>query len=547
MAARSSLNPNALEFVPSTLRSSGIGQAVAPTAELSRFDSSSSAAEQAKAAADGVSLDEDLYQQYWLSQLPDNLISDFDVQSKVFEDGGGFGLEEQTVGYEAAVPHVTRAAEQYEQRLHNSRRAGVGRGSSSVPGELQEGGIPGSLYLGDNMLEHLQPDLAFTPPSETRSTWGDETDVNWSGWNNSRSSAVTFPEELVDVDPISLLTARFPGFAVKSLTDLLYANGGDLALTVEMLTQLELQEEGSVADQFQLPSASAPVSTPNDFPALAGYDLMSPREAANRSLYTALEADMRKLSTSDDYRASSPNFAAVARKGWVSSKGADAYQGLARSYSRTAQVDGYFGTPRLAVEEKAHQQHKFQLSSKAQRHTPKPWLDTGEAVSSLYADMREEARDHARARNLCFEQARQAYIAGNRALAKELSAKGHQLNDQMKAAHEKAGKAIFHERNAVIAGEFQKLTQGKASLLDLHGLHVKEAIVLLKQELKALRVAGSPHRSKQQLFVCVGTGHHTPGARVVARLPLAVKQYLATEEHDLQFSETEPGMLLITL
>lgn len=43
-------------------------------------------------------------------------------------------------------------------------------------------------------------------------------------------------------------------------------------------------------------------------------------------------------------------------------------------------------------------------------------------------------------------QARQAYLTGNKALAKELSAKGQWHNEQMKAAHSKAGEAIFWQR-----------------------------------------------------------------------------------------------------
>ncbi|CAI7845796.1 unnamed protein product, partial [Closterium sp. NIES-53] len=65
---------------------------------------------------------------------------------------------------------------------------------------------------------------------------------------------------------------------------------------------------------------------------------------------------------------------------------------------------------------------------------------------NLYGDMREEARDHARIRNACFEQATQAYLAGNKAAAKELSARGQWHNEQMKAAHAKASDAIFRTR-----------------------------------------------------------------------------------------------------
>lgn len=43
-----------------------------------------------------------------------------------------------------------------------------------------------------------------------------------------------------DSDPLDLLVRNFPGFAAQSLADILAANGGDLFLTFEMLTQLEV-------------------------------------------------------------------------------------------------------------------------------------------------------------------------------------------------------------------------------------------------------------------------------------------------------------------
>ena len=44
-------------------------------------------------------------------------------------------------------------------------------------------------------------------------------------------------------------------------------------------------------------------------------------------------------------------------------------------------------------------------------------------------------------------QATQAYLVGNKALAKELGAKGRQHSDQMKAAHAAASENIFLQRN----------------------------------------------------------------------------------------------------
>ena len=45
-------------------------------------------------------------------------------------------------------------------------------------------------------------------------------------------------------------------------------------------------------------------------------------------------------------------------------------------------------------------------------------------------------------------QATQAYLAGNKALAKELGAKGRAHAEKMQAAHAVASEAIFRERNA---------------------------------------------------------------------------------------------------
>lgn len=47
-------------------------------------------------------------------------------------------------------------------------------------------------------------------------------------------------------------------------------------------------------------------------------------------------------------------------------------------------------------------------------------------------------------------QARQAYLMGNKALAKELSVKGQLYNLQMKAAHNKAQESIYRQRFVVM-------------------------------------------------------------------------------------------------
>ena len=156
----------------------------------------------------------------------------------------------------------------------------------------------------------------------------------------------------------------------------------------------------------------------------------------------------------------------------------------------------------------------------------------------MYSESRGEARDFARIRNACFEQARQAYLVGNKALAKELSMKGQAYNTQMKAAHEKAREAIYRQRNPVTS------QRGSDRLIDLHGLHVSEAIHILKVELGALRSTARVAGERMQVMVCVGTGHHTKGSRT-ARLPIAVEQFLLDE--GLHYTQAQPGLLRVVV
>ncbi|KAH7301448.1 hypothetical protein KP509_23G027100 [Ceratopteris richardii] len=176
------------------------------------------------------------------------------------------------------------------------------------------------------------------------------------------------------------------------------------------------------------------------------------------------------------------------------------------------------------------------------RHSAPVWLETGEAVSNMYADHREEARNHARIRNAYFEQARQAYLSGNKALARELSAEGQKHNDRMKEAHNRACEAIFQQRNMSV-GSYDN---GQSPILDLHGLHVSEAIPLLKRELAAFRAIARSSHQRLQVLICVGTGHHTKGAKTPARLPVAVEKFL-TEDVRLSYTEQKPGMLMVVL
>ncbi|GFP96690.1 polyadenylate-binding protein-interacting protein 7 [Phtheirospermum japonicum] len=149
----------------------------------------------------------------------------------------------------------------------------------------------------------------------------------------------------------------------------------------------------------------------------------------------------------------------------------------------------------------------------------------------MYVEMRGEAPDHARIRKAYFEQARQAYLISNKALAKELSIKGQMHNIQMKEAHEKAQESIYRRRNT---SDMQ--ANRRERMIDLHGLHMSEAIHVLRRELAVFRNAARLVDQQLLVYICVGTGHYTRGSWTPSRLPTAVQRYLI-EEEGLDFSE----------
>lgn len=103
---------------------------------------------------------------------------------------------------------------------------------------------------------------------------------------------------------------------------------------------------------------------------------------------------------------------------------------------------------------------------------------------------------------------------------------------------------FFFPRNP-IGPELQSYGRGQERLIDLHGLHVSEAIHILKQELSFLRSTARSAVQPLQVLICVGTGHHTKGSRTPARLPIAVERFLL--EEGLEYKESQPGLLQVVL
>lgn len=135
------------------------------------------------------------------------------------------------------------------------------------------------------------------------------------------------------------------------------------------------------------------------------------------------------------------------------------------------------------------------------------WVTTGKSVGHLYQSLRADAAEEARLRNKYFDRAAAAFKRNDGASAKRLGTLGREANERMKELHRKAADAIFEARNPVHVTD----------VLDLHGLHVSEALERLPAAFERAPVG--------TLRVLTGTGHHTKGTGR-ARLRPAVKKWL---------------------
>ncbi|KAJ9183648.1 hypothetical protein P3X46_007473 [Hevea brasiliensis] len=558
------LNPNAAEFVPFSLRSSSSpsGSKSNTVAAAARFPASGTIGkavlDRSESSVSNASDDEG--HQFWHHQLPDDITPDFNVMS---ED------EPQALG------GISLAG----LSLHDSSEVTkfpVSLGSGYVLPEQQE---PSPRHINGSFgekMRHVASSYGEDPTSASylnlpTKPWDKQFVSSDQLLGNGRevhpyngNSRPGFMNDVLgvhaivddtDMNPVEFLASQFPGFAAESLAEVYFANGCDLNLTIEMLTQLELQVDGGFNQNMNSKAFSAPSSSALDFPTLpvqdsqngpskyAGDDLQqngNPYRSSNKENMLLF-----KSSSSIPSRGGALDFASAVRK--LSSQDSGVWK-----YDRNGSADSTVGSSRsshvLASSYGSGNGRGIfadRVENRGSARAAPVWLETGEAVANMYSELREEARDHARLRNAYFERAQQAYIIGNKALAKELSVKGQLHNMHMKAAHGKAQGSIYRLRNPV-GSEMQAEGRGHERMIDLHGLHVSEAIHVLKHEVSVLRSTALAAEQHLQVYICVGTGHITRGSRTPARLPIAVQQYLL-EEEGLDYTEPQPGLLRVVI
>ncbi|KAF7830402.1 pentatricopeptide repeat-containing protein [Senna tora] len=555
------LNPNAAEFIPFSLRSSSSGTRSASSADATaRFSTTGSLGKSVLDRSESSILsnpDEEAHQ-YWQCQLPDDITPDFKVMgeddSQSLNNLSITGLSihddneaSRLTSYKGSNYIFNEQQELSQQHLNGDSFVDNFRFSNSTYGE-----DPSSASFLNPLSKPWDRQIENTNQYASIGREGLTYDDNSRhGLLNDALVEQALVDD-IDVNPLEFLASQFPGFAAESLTEVYFANGCDLNLTIEMLTQLELQVDSSIHQNLNSKTLSAPNLSATDFPALTSPDGQTTAKYAadhvQQSGNPFRSSDMDKMLFSKSSSFSSRDaidFASTVRK--LASQDSDIWK-----HERNNSADAAIGSSRnshaLASAYNSGQgRANFgdRMQNRGSARAAPVWLETGDAVANMYSELREEARDHARVRNAYFEQARQAYLVGNKALAKELSVKGQLHNMHMKAAHGKAQESIYRQRNPVSL-EMQGNGRGHERMIDLHGLHVSEAIHVLRHELSVLRSTARAAGQRLQVYICVGTGHHTRGSRTPARLPIAVQRYLL-EEEALDFTEPQPGLLRVVL
>ena len=355
-----------------------------------------------------------------------------------------------------------------------------------------------SLAHSDGGWEHSQGLGGQAAAPRQRSTWGGGGQHAGGGF-----PAALPPGQASDDAFLSVLAQQFSEYSLPALRTLFAQCNGDLPATVDAICSLEAELSGQMHAAYAAmppPPAAAPPQpdfTADDFPSLGGGTAAA--AAAPKPYHVGNYAGRARAAAALPTPAAGPSTAA-----WHTNGGAS----------------GGGGGAAAAPVWRAEGVQQF---------------TTGAAAAAEYADARADARDFARLRNACFQQATAAYLSGNKALAKELGRQGRQHNEAMKAAHAAAASETFVRRNAgaMAAGG----AGGGVPTIDLHALHVSEALQQLERALGRLHAGGA-----RVARVVVGVGQH---GKVPARLPAAVRASL--DDWGLRYREVYAGLLEVRL
>jgi len=486
------LNPNAVEFVPSCLRSVSDASNRSDTAKILVSGSSKDTSADKPESAVPSNPDEEAHR-YWQDQLPDDITPDFNVlgqdETHVHESLSLAGLS-MNDGFASSIFSPNQTSRMQHHASPFGRDTLGARAKIEFPGEPQ--------------ATIMSPTASTMSP--TAAPWV-KTVRNGGQYGTNRRDASHYNGDSSIGSPLQ--------------SDAYYRNRRSFRSTMDIMTQLENKVDGRFNQNlrslsFGHSSPPSPVSYTQN--GLANYSKEAfgpPPNSTYRSHSAIFTDDMISPSGRERLSLDSPRgrYNNLPVPGLGSSRGS---QLLGGSYNGNHDMVS-----------------NNSVQNAAGVQTGPTWLET-DATANMFSE-KDDVHDFASLRHALLEQDRQAFLTGGNPLAKELNIK-ELYNIQSRLAQEKARETIFRQRLQM--PELQGLIQEQNPPIDLCGLHVSEAMHVLNYELNNRRkIARSTGRRLQVIIIS--------SARTPARLTAAVEQYLL--EHGLQYTQAQPGLFRVLL
>ncbi|XP_056413035.1 NEDD4-binding protein 2 [Hyla sarda] len=151
-----------------------------------------------------------------------------------------------------------------------------------------------------------------------------------------------------------------------------------------------------------------------------------------------------------------------------------------------------------------------------------------------YDDFRAEAFLYHQKQQESYRKAAEAHNRGMKQVAAYYAQQGYLYGQKMKEENHRAAVQIFERANEYLLPE---------NILDLHGLHVDEAMKHFRKVLQDKTDDFKRNGGKSYILVITGRGNHSQGG--VPRIKPAVIDFLTN--HDYRFQEKTPGVLRVAL